>query len=151
MALNYTCLKWKKRELFLCCPIVLRVYHCFLSLCLPASENGNHFLEHSAVFEALRPPRVLPPLLCLVFKQRRCLHAGRRVLTHPKIWPDFKAISGTIGTCRSVLPRPSPSCPSVSVPLTRLYSSSSLQLLSSQTGLKHWTAAGCPPDVGCEP
>lgn len=66
-------------------------------------------------------------------------------------WFQSKAISGIIGTCRSVLPRPSPSSPSVSVPLTQLYSSSSLQLLSCWTGLKHWTAAGGPPDVGREP
>lgn len=66
-------------------------------------------------------------------------------------WFQSKAISGIIGTCRSVLPRPSPSSPSVSVPLTQLYSSSSLQLLSCWTGLKHWTAAGGPPDVGYEP
>lgn len=66
-------------------------------------------------------------------------------------WFQSKAISGIIGTCRSVLPRPSPSSPSVSVPLTQLYGSSSLQLLSCWTGLKQWTAAGGPPDVGCEP
>lgn len=38
-----------------------------------------------------------------------------------------------------------------SVPLTWLYYSSSLRLLSCCTGLKHWTAASGLPDVGCEP
>lgn len=138
-----------------------RVDNFFLPLCLPSPENGIHFSEHCVVFDALRPPRVLPRMFFFLFFfvvsgiQAAALPTCRSESPHNPskdlTWFQSKAISGTIGTCRPVLPRPSPSSPSVSVPLTQLYSSSSLQLLSCWTGLKHWTAAGGPPDVGCEP
>lgn len=60
-------------------------------------------------------------------------------------WFQSKAISGTIGTCRSVHPLPLSLCLSPSHSYT-----AALQLLSCWTGLKRSTAAGGVPDVGHE-
>lgn len=92
----------------------LRKWHPLLRAlcCLQSSETAS----------GPSPPVFLSFLLCLVFKQRRCLHARPSNPSKGLTWFQSKVISGTIGTCRSVLPRPPPSSPSVSVPLTHTYS-----------------------------
>lgn len=148
IALNNICLKWKNRELFLFCG----EDDFFLPLCLPSTEYGTLFSERHVVFEALRLPRVIPCLFSFSFffifvlsgiQAAAMSVCGSESPPYPSkdlTWFQSEAISWTIGTCRSVC-----------VPLIQPSSSSSLQLVSCWTGLKRWTAAGGPPDVGCGP
>lgn len=119
------------------------------------SENGAQFLEHCCLWGS--EPWILPFLcvcffflICCVWCSRSSDACRSESLPHPPkdlTWFQSKAISGTIGTCRSVLPPPRP----LSLSHSHSYMAAHLlSLLSCWTGLKRWTAAGDPPDVAVD-
>lgn len=91
-----------------------RVFFPFLFVCLlqkmaPTSQSTSPL----SLQLLWRPPRVLHVsffffsisfLLCPLFRQRRCRRVGWRVcITHPKIWPDFKAKQSVAPSARVAL------------------------------------------------